>query len=72
MEKWHKIGQIGMVCVDTETQRVLRATKTDRNGSLIPASVYKWSKVYRSWIQTPNIKLKTLQSGVSRGTHTIE
>jgi hypothetical protein len=69
MEKWQVVAGCG-VCTD-EQGRVIRCTKPDQNGSLVPAAPYKYSKVWRNWSNATGVKLTTLKSGISRGTYKI-
>lgn len=72
MEKWHIVGKTSMVCVDTETGRIIRATIANRIGAPVAAHVYRWSAVHKNWQEAPNTKLTTLRSGISRGTYKLD
>ena len=51
---------------------VMRATKTDCNGSPVAASLYQWSKSYHCWINVNGKRtMDAVRSGLARGTYRI-
>ena len=48
------------------------AMKKDRNGSLVSAAVYRWSKSLNCWVNVYNTRtLGTVSRGLAKGTYMI-
>lgn len=55
-----------------ENDIVLRAVKTDCNGGLVPASIYKWSNEYRCWVNYGgNVTYRTAKDGIRSGRYEV-
>ena len=65
---WHFIKGFD---VYVEDGYIMRCKKLDRNGSDVPASVYRWNRKYSSWSKEGLITIENFRSGFRRGTITI-
>ena len=66
---WHEIGTCS---VYTENGIITRATKQDRNGSEVPAAIYRKSQAeYNGWDNVMPCKYDTFRAGWRKGTYDI-
>jgi len=67
MVMWKKV--LGYDVME-DNGNIIRATKSDINGSTVPAAIYRWSNRQHCWIQCqPTVA--AFRAGIYRGTYTV-
>ena len=66
---WHMSHGYDLYVLD---DHVRVAMKKDRNGSLVSAAVYRWSKPLNCWVNVYDSRtLDTVRRGLAKGTYRV-